>query len=630
MQVLGLDEGGLCALSPNQSLYAIVYNKLNVVFKDYIRCTSKLIDTTAPDGKYNGGGSSSSSSSNTTPLSYRRREDSIISKFTALDEIHELQWSHDSTLVSLILARRKIVEVVSVYGKCCVARIDAGISGLRAVLWHPSSRVLYWVGLLQAHVLSLVDGQVMRLVGGVKYSAQLAARRSSNFSIGGSVSHSSSDSASHASSDSMMWVNKPVSEAALLRFSMCRRFLVYVTPKSLHSPLLRDREDKACKTFTPGNEMTQMEEEEEAATALDGDNIYYTNPTVVDEGNPRRSEWIVILSATTHEELHTFSIGHLVRRVSDCITLQGGIALVDYVQGSSVVTTYNGARVLHKEESGVKNVVASKNGDVLFIVFAKECRSVVVSKKRVMALRRISFYEDVIIPMYFRDLLLLEEPVSTADITAKFSRVSGPYQEDVKDYPSWFNIDKDLIQEEPLVKLFPSSNIAVISASGKMAAVSLGICPRTVLVIDIFQQRVLAVLHYRESVVGLFWSPSSSSEFWRFQQRHYLHPPNSVSNENGNGETVRENMTSIGLDEPLMVTTDNNEAKVFMWIFNHPTCFVAPCHSDGSSWQKCDLPALRINRAIFGEGAENAVLIDDVRGIAITVAFCNYESKSKE
>ncbi|ORC86122.1 uncharacterized protein TM35_000301620 [Trypanosoma theileri] len=641
MQVVGLDEGGLCTLSPNQSLYAIVYNHLNVVFKDYIRCTNKLIHNSPP--------------SPTALSQHRRQEDPIISKFTALDEIHELQWSPDSTLVSLLLARRKIVEVVSVYGKCCVARIDAGISGLRAVLWHPSSRVIYWVGLLQVHVLSLVDGEVMRLPGGVKYSAQLAARHSSNIlketvsPNGDNVSHhhQSSSSSSSFSSCETSWVNKPVSKAALLRFSICRRFLVYVTPKSLHSPLLRDREDQGNEIFTPGSEMTPMVTTTNASNGGGEDHGMIYHHTALDrEGRekesdgPRRSEWIVILSATTHEELHTFSIGHLVRRVSDCIPLQGGIALVDYIQGSVVVTTYNGVRVLYKEESGVKNVVASKKGDILFIVFAKECRAVVVSQKRVMALRKISFYEDVIIPMHFKNLLLLEEPISTADITAKFSRDSGPYEEDVKDFPSWFNINKDLIPEESLVNSFPSSSHVAMSTSGKIAAVTLGICPRTVLVIDILQQRVLAVLHHRENVVGLFWSPSPSSEYWRFQQRHYYHPshspPQRVPHENGNGEIIKENNTSsLDWDEPLMVTTDNHEAKVFMWLSNHPMCFVAPCHNsnsndDGNNGGKCDLPALRINRAIFGETAEDAVLIDDIRGIALTVIFCNDELKSKK
>ncbi|KEG10363.1 hypothetical protein DQ04_03821050 [Trypanosoma grayi] len=628
MQVLAVDDGGLCALSPNQSLYAVVTKGLTVVFMDYIRRTSELMSSDPLAGENGDGPSPSNIYNDGSPRAPDRCVDAVISKHIALDEIHELQWSPDSSLVALLLARRRVVEIVSVYGKCCVARIDAGIAGLRAVRWHPSSRVVYWVGLLQAHVLSLVDSQVMRLAGGVKYSAQLAARR---------LTASPAPRRDTSSCAATAVVELPVSEAALLRFSTCRRFLLYVTPKSLRSPLLSKSDGQTIATRATSSEMAPPSSPPASASG-EGET----------SNRPRRSEWLVVASATTHEELHAFPTGQLVSCVSECIPLQGGIALVDYVHGSLALTTHNGARVLHQEASGVQNVVSSKNGAILLIVFADACRAVLVSKKRVMALRQISFHADVLLSLRLRELPVLEEPMSAEDASMKLARGGAPYRRCVGALGQ-LNNGADWSQGE--TRGAPLAGHAAISASGQMAAVTLGLWPSCVLVLDILRQRVMAVLRHCETVMGLFWSPSPCSEYWGFQQRHYIQQKRVY--DRGAGHATPEAAAAatattaataeeapLGLKEPLLVTSDNHDAKVFLWLANCATCYVAPRLSDGSmditnrrkqrSGTPChsgELPKVRLNRGMLGGNAADAVLVDDVRGIAITVAFRNEEGE---
>ncbi|RNF15948.1 uncharacterized protein Tco025E_05337 [Trypanosoma conorhini] len=608
MQVLASDEGGLCALSPNQGLCAFVQKGVVVVFMDYVRRTSGIVNY-APSG-----GESVAPLPASADLPTPRRCDAVISTHTALDEIDELQWSPDSTLVTLLLARCKTVEIVSVYGKCCVARIDAGISGLRAVHWHPSSRAVYWLGLLQAHVLSLVDGQVMRLAGGVKYSTQLAARRhSSRLSVHGDPA-----------APSFFKQIGPVSEAALIRFSTCHRFLLYVAPKSLHSPLSANREgEQTAPALGVSGGVTPMPP---ARETNDSDR----------KANPRsqRSEWLVAVSATTHEELHAFPTGKFVQSVSDFFTLECGIALVDYIHGTLVLLSYDGAHMLHHEPAGVKHVVSSKDGTVLLILFADACRSVLAYKDRVLALRRISFQEDVILSLRLRELQVLREPTSAEGFPVALSGVGAYYQRDcdaLREVHRRNNGAQETAQAESL------RSRATISASGQMAAVTLGRWPWWVLLIDILGQRVSEVLLHNEPVLGLCWSPSSSSEYWRFQRRHYIQKREGSAEMAGDSSAARGKRLP-GEEEPLLVTTDNHEAKVFLWLANYATCFAASCkafldEAEAAPKQKNQrgeasggvgegqMPALRLNRAMFGEGAVTAMLADEVRGVALTVAF---------
>ncbi|ESL11321.1 hypothetical protein TRSC58_00930 [Trypanosoma rangeli SC58] len=608
MQVLASDVGGLCALSPNQGICAFVQKGMVVVFMDHVRRTSG-IENYPPAG-----GESVAPLPEAADSSMPHRSDAVISTYTALDEIDELQWSPDSTLVTLLMSRRKTVEIVSVYSKCCVARIDAGILGLRAVQWHPSSRAVYWLGLLQGHVLSLVDSQVMRLAGGVKYSAQLAARRQ----LSRLVVHG------EPTSSSFLKRSDPVSEAALIRFSRCHRFLLYVTPRLLRSPLSRNREGEqtapALGVSSGGVAPTSFPRVE-----VDGDKNA--------NSHSHRSEWLVVLSATTHEELYAFPTGRLVQSVSDFFTLGCGVALVDYIHGSLVLISHNGAHILHHEPAGVKHVVSSKNGTVLLILFADACRSVLAYEDRVLALGRISFREDAIMSLQLREIQVLKEPSLAEDLPVARSRAATFYQRDVDTFIELMNSCKDWTQGTALEESLRSH--AAISASGQMAAVTLGRWPSWVLVIDILGQRVTEVLLQNEPVLGLCWSPSPSSEYWRFQRCHYMHQrEGTLAVDGGNGTSRRKQLP--GQEEPLLVTTDNHEAKVFLWLTNHATCCVASCEEcldDAEARQKrkqrgdtpgvCggQLPALRLNRGMFGEAAANAVLMDELRGVVLTVAF---------
>ncbi|RNF04540.1 hypothetical protein TraAM80_05138 [Trypanosoma rangeli] len=607
MQVLASDEGGLCALSPNQGICALVQKGIVVVFMDHIRRASG-IENYAPAGSESVAPLPEAADSS-TPY----RSDAVISTYTALDEIDELQWSPDSTLVTLLLSRRKTVEIVSVYGKCCVARIDAGILGLRAVQWHPSSRAVYWLGLLQGHVLSLVDSQVMRLAGGVKYSAQLAARRqSSRLAV-----------CSEPTSSFLLKRSDPVSEAALIRFSKCHRFLLYVTPRLLHSPLPRNREEEQT---APALGVCSGGVATISFSRVEGDDDKNAN------SHSQRSEWLVVLSATTHEELHAFPTGRLVQSVSDFFTLACGVALVDYIHGSLVLISHNGAHILHHEPAGVKHVVSSKNGTVLLILFSDACRPVLAYEDRVLALRRISFREDVIMSLQLREIQVLKEPSLAEGLPVTRSRAAAFYQRDVDAFTE-LNSCREWIQGTALEESLRSH--AAISASGQMAAVTLGRWPSWVLVIDILGQQVAEVLLHNEPVLGLCWSPSPCSEYWRFQRCHYMQrKEGSLAVDGGNDASRRKRVP--GQEEPLLVTTDNHEAKVFLWLANHATCCVASCEEcldDAEARRKrkqrgdtpgvCEsqLPALRLNRVMFGEAAANAVLMDELRGVVLTVAF---------
>lgn len=634
MQVLALDEGLHCALSPNRSLYAIVRKGLTVVFMDYIRRTDERINNIKSGGEPIG-----SSCRNTATLQPQLcHRDAVISTHTALDEIHELQWAPDSTLVALLLARRQIIEIVSVYGHCCVARVEAGVAGLRAMRWHPSSRAVYWIGMLQAHVVSLLDGQVMSLAGNVKYSAQLAARRSSSMpALRMESSHFASVSLaapSCVSATSSVRVSPPVSDAALIRFSPCNRFLIYVTPKALHSPLLTRREKQTAPPRALGKEAAAC-----CSLTQDGD-VEVNHPeknTAADENKTdnfqRRTEWLVVSSATTHEGLHVFSTGHLVPNVSDCIPLHGGIALVDYIHSSLTLVTYQGNSLLHQERSGVQNVVSSPCKDVLFILFADSCRAVLVSKKRVVALREIMFNFDVALPLQLRELKVREEPVYNGDFTATASRHDDLFLRrsdalaEFHDCDDWARKENT---DEPL-----KFCTAMMNASGHTAAVTLTRWPSCVLLVDVLQQRVKAVLRHSARVVGLCWGPSSASEFWGFCQRHYLRPG---KEEDGDAADDAQEAVGVGSEEPLLVMTDNEDARVVLWLGDRALSLSASrearcekkanvCdtgkHSNGVRRDdESTLPALRFNRCMFGEGASDAVLVDDVRGIALTVAFC--------
>ncbi|ESS64867.1 hypothetical protein TCDM_06871 [Trypanosoma cruzi Dm28c] len=612
MEVLASDEGGLCALSPNKGLYAFVEKGIVVVFMDYIRRTIGMGSDTPS------GGEGVDPLFEDAEFPKHRTGDAVISTHTALDEIHELRWSPDSTLVTLLLAQRRIVEIVSVYGKCCVARIDAGISGMRAVLWHPSSRAVYWLGLLQAHVISLVDSQVMRLAGSVKYSTQLAARKlSSKFFSHGDPNSSLSSR-----------MSDPVSEAALIRFSTCHRFLLYVTPKSLHSPLSKNQEGQAVPSRGLNGDVTPTPPGEP------DDNENCASP------RPQRSEWLVVASATTHEELHVFPTGSFVRKVSDFIPLECGIALVDYIHGSMALITYNGTAMLQYEPSGVKNVVSSKNGTVLLVIFADACRPVLVQRNRILVLRRISFQEDVILPLKLRELHLLKEPsLAEGFPLVTVSRADESCQQDV-DILRELNKCHEWTQGRGMEAFLHGH--AEISASGQIAAVTLARWPSWVLLIDILGQRVTEVLRHNEPVVGLCWSPSPSSEYWRFQRRYYMGQNGGTVGADGAGDGAVKGKTIIpGQEEPLLVMTDNHQAKVFFWLANYATCFMASregCvdemdarrrrkqRADASCGCEGGFPALRLNRGMFGESAATAVLVDDVRGIALTVAFRMNES----
>ncbi|CBH17356.1 hypothetical protein, conserved [Trypanosoma brucei gambiense DAL972] len=634
MRVLAVDNGKLCALSPNRSLYAIVKKGLVVVFIDYVRRTCQLKGETAttPNDVV-------PPVSNGDVVPPACRNDSVISKYTALDEIHELQWSPDSTLVALLLARRGIIEIVSVYGKICVARVDAGVVGLRAMHWHPSSRAVYWVGLLHAHVFSLLDSQLMQLPGGVKYSAQLAGLRLTVPSQGqrnASPLRSRSGGRKVGSDDrsgGSLWPGKPVSEAALIRFSLCHRFLFYVTPKLLHSPLSAVHAEKDSVHSASSEDALQSQAAIEQTNA---DSKCFQ----------RRSEWLVVLSATTHEGLHAFSIAKFVPCVSDCIPLQGGIALVDYAQGSVALTTYDGTRLLHYEPTGVRNVTASKCGNVLLIVFGRACRAVIASKKRVVALRRIFFDSDVVLPFKMGELTVMEEPSSPEKSFVEFLQLSGGDKRNSSDvaclgkYDGWAAAGDD--------KELGAAGLAAISASGKLAAVILPLWPSTVIVIDVVQQRVLSVLCHHANAVGLYWAPSPHSKYWQFQRRHYMQPLRH-GRDDGTGKVAQGGSAScgdgsrstastfVGQDEPLLITTDNCESKVFVWLSDRAMCFAAagqgcpvsaggalymcPRKVDALSHNASGALRLRVNRGMFGDEAEGVVLVDDVQETAVMVTL---------
>nr|CCC95014.1 conserved hypothetical protein [Trypanosoma congolense IL3000] len=628
MQVLDVEDGGLCALSPNQSLFAIVKKGLDVVFIDYIRRTSQLRKACVARGSEN---------VDTTPNA--RRSDAIIFKYTALDEISELRWSPDSTLVALLLSQRGAIEIVSVYGRSCVARVDAGILGLRALCWHPSSRAIYWVSLFDAHVFSLLDGHVMQLLGGVKYSLQAALRyMSTPPSIGArgllprpGTSIVRGRSSKKATGTSR--VEQLLSEAALLRFSTCRRFLFYVTTKRVFSPL--------CGTNDGENPVRHPSV---------SDSVVLHPAPVPQDGDrgcsQRRSEWLVVLSATTHEGLYAFPTARFVSCVSECIAVQSGIVLIDYTQGCLALTTFDGARAMHCEPTGVHSVSVSKCGGILFMVFGDGCRTVLVSKKRVVSLRHVSFAADVALPLRIGEIDLLEEPQSMKKCCEEFLQVrrgdwsSGGVFAQPESSSNWLEVARQ--------NTFDRIGQSAISASGRFVAVTLARWPTIVFIMDIVQQRVLSVLCHRARVVTLCWAPASHSAFWRFQWRHYMQRPEEGETEDNNSIVSNSNdsnhrssnpavITHSGLEEPLLITTDNHESKVFFWLVDRAICFLPvqqagvgsvdniacwrPGEKESHRQRPKDGLRLRINRGMFGEDAAGVVLVDDQQEVALMAAF---------
>ncbi|CCD19483.1 hypothetical protein ERJ75_000999400 [Trypanosoma vivax] len=635
MQVLAVDEGEHCTLSPNKSLYAIVKKGIKVVFMDYVSRTNQLNNCIA------------TGLAPTVALGNRQPGEAVISCYTALDEVCGLQWSPDSSLVALLLTKRGIIEIVSVYGKCRVAQIDAGVTGLRAVAWHPSSRAVYWGGFVHTYVASLADSQVMCLPGGVKYSLQLAARCVFEASAAPCLKWPVSSSAVPNGNDKKSETKKEktprssglfTGDALLIRFSVCRRFLMYVAPKSLRSPLYADCEGAGNSPQSEGPASSQRGLEEASNNDL--------------EPSHHRSEWIVVLSATTHEALHVFPAKSLIKRITDMIPVQGGIVLVDHVHGSLVLVTFDGARVLHREESGVRSVVASTKGDVLLVVFDKSCRAVITTTRNVLALRHIRFADDVILRVRLGELAVLEEPstVESGSVEFLLSRELNKRDErTLSHFEKYYGWPDGL---PPSVA--PLVSPVAISTSGKMAAVSLSMWPSTVLVVDIVRQCVLTVVCHREVVTSLCWGPSPCSEYWK---RKELHTSREIGETNmkrqvqvpgdGDGEDVDDSRSGTGdcsrhvlptgCEEPLLVTTDNHESKVFVCLADRAVCFLVT----GQAWEdglektfvgRCgsgavralsgtNFPKFRVSRGMFGDASADLVLADDLRGIAITATF---------
>ena len=162
----GCQRGSLFTVSPSGSFVAFVRGSLQLVVvhaDQSLGACDPLLESAAAVG-YSGDKASQKSGGSAA----KAEGPSSSFVYKALDAVTSLQWSPDSKLMMLVLQERAAIEIVSVADRVSVARIDCGLNGVQAAMWHPSSTVVYYFGLCRAEVVSLVDGSTMHLDFGVK------------------------------------------------------------------------------------------------------------------------------------------------------------------------------------------------------------------------------------------------------------------------------------------------------------------------------------------------------------------------------------------------------------------------------------------------------------------------------
>lgn len=165
-------SSAIAALSPNGWHLAVVRHGVSIDFFDARDlCSSTPSNPTAVGGGGGGGGASFSAHHNGTAgeatnlRSRQRKLGSLQGSFATVDDVSSLVWSPDSTMVAACMETRAALTVVSAFPPFhSIATVEGALNGTRAhVVWHPSSRAVYWAGLAQTHVLNLSDGATMVL-----------------------------------------------------------------------------------------------------------------------------------------------------------------------------------------------------------------------------------------------------------------------------------------------------------------------------------------------------------------------------------------------------------------------------------------------------------------------------------
>lgn len=576
----------------------------------------------------------------------------LVGSFKTLDEVGSLQWAPNSTLLAVLEPHRRVIEIFDAYssdGKpqptpkevasgasagtaasVAVARIDTGLNGATAILWHPSSRGIYWFGAADAFLCSLVDGTVMRAVdhaSGVKVvrclplssrpAASVPVLRSGATSIGPRGNPEACKVFSEAAAQL-----KP-----LMSCSLCGKWILAVTPRS--QPILLSEIDNAPSSrCTPlVNKIADRPDDSTASSSTDA--------------NLAVEEHLAIVSTSTHDIVAAVPVAPLLlRAVTTMIPLLGGLVLLH-----DEVSRY--AVVIRVEEREKRAEVVYSFDHVCLVTTSASHNVVIFVRHDWSMLDTLAFIE-----MKYRHMLpvplvlttsrlqheahaaLVEEETPLHDATVQAAgeiiAVGGATTSRYAPMTTCEDAFTKSLAEAASRPHALLGGIAAVSDGGEFAALSPSWDLYLVIVIDIVGRKVHTVLRQSEPVTSLTFSRAS-------RRKAFV----AFAYESSN-------------PLKLCITSDNHHGRAFLWsedsasvlaipldqVIHNKADFLLPPPADTrgqpamtvtrtprSGVYVRDAPAaslylsMRCGLVLWGASSAAVTLVDEQRGIFTTAVF---------